>query len=460
MHQYLKFSSILFIALVLAQPAYAQWTTQPVTAPRVQYRTFQSTAAGATVSYHVYTPPAYDTQPQRRFPVLYWLHGSDSVTSGIPGMSNWFASAMARGDLPPMIVVFPNGMPYGMYSNSADGVRPIETVIMQELLPLVDATFRTIPDSCGRILEGFSMGGYGTGRLGFQYSDRFAAASMLGAGPVQLDFLDAPPGTSFPPALRALIYQSVWNSNAGLFYAASPWNIAQTNASTIVDNKLRIRIAVGQSDAMLGPNADLHAHLVSLNIPHSWQTYSGVGHDTLALLTAMGPSNWSFYISALAPGVAVQPVSQSVCVSGTAALVAEPSGSGAAVYQWRKGGVAINISTNPSAATGRLTLVGVQAGDAGSYDCVITTPCGSATSNAAVLTVASCGCGPSDVAGPGQSLGSDNALTADDIIVYLNWFFASDVRADVAGPGQSTVPDGQFTADDIIVFLNRFFAGC
>jgi uncharacterized delta-60 repeat protein len=67
---------------------------------------------------------------------------------------------------------------------------------------------------------------------------------------------------------------------------------------------------------------------------------------------------------------------------------------------------------------------------------------------------------PADVAGPGQSPGSDNALTADDIIVYLNWFFASDTRADVAGPGQSTTPDTQFTADDIIVFLNRFFAGC
>jgi hypothetical protein len=69
-------------------------------------------------------------------------------------------------------------------------------------------------------------------------------------------------------------------------------------------------------------------------------------------------------------------------------------------------------------------------------------------------------CGLSDVAGPGQSLGSDGQLTADDIIVFLNWFFASDARADVAGPGQNTTPDTQFTADDIIVFLNRFFAGC
>ncbi|MCP9874381.1 GC-type dockerin domain-anchored protein [Synechococcus sp. Cruz CV-v-12] len=76
------------------------------------------------------------------------------------------------------------------------------------------------------------------------------------------------------------------------------------------------------------------------------------------------------------------------------------------------------------------------------------------------VTVAACGCGPSDIAGPGQAIGPDSQLTADDIIVYLNWFFAGDSRADVAGPGQSTVTDGQFTADDIIVFLNRFFAGC
>lgn len=69
-------------------------------------------------------------------------------------------------------------------------------------------------------------------------------------------------------------------------------------------------------------------------------------------------------------------------------------------------------------------------------------------------------CGASDVAGPGQTIGADGGLSADDIIVYLNWFFGSDARADVAGPGQATTPDAVFTADDIIVFLNRFFAGC
>ncbi|MFO0490808.1 MAG: GC-type dockerin domain-anchored protein, partial [bacterium] len=95
----------------------------------------------------------------------------------------------------------------------------------------------------------------------------------------------------------------------------------------------------------------------------------------------------------------------------------------------------------------------------------ITIPNGSVDTPSVVVTlrgtvVGVAACGPSDLAGPGQSVGSDGTLTADDIIVFLNWFFAGDTRADVAGPGQSSTPDSQFTADDIIVFLNRFFVGC
>jgi hypothetical protein len=69
-------------------------------------------------------------------------------------------------------------------------------------------------------------------------------------------------------------------------------------------------------------------------------------------------------------------------------------------------------------------------------------------------------CTPSDVAGPNQAVGPDGVLTADDIIVFLGWYFAGDIRADVAGPNQATTPDGGFTADDIIVFLGRYFQGC
>ena len=69
---------------------------------------------------------------------------------------------------------------------------------------------------------------------------------------------------------------------------------------------------------------------------------------------------------------------------------------------------------------------------------------------------------PSNVSGPGQNTVTvDEELTADDIIVFLNRFFANDLASNVSGPGQNTtLLDNELTADDIIVFLNRFFAGC
>jgi hypothetical protein len=70
------------------------------------------------------------------------------------------------------------------------------------------------------------------------------------------------------------------------------------------------------------------------------------------------------------------------------------------------------------------------------------------------------GCGPSDVAGPGQQPGADGELTADDVIVFISWFVAADARADVSGPGQQPGADGEFTADDVIVFISRFVVGC
>lgn len=69
------------VAVGLAAGAPAQWVTPPVVAPGVQQRLFTSAAAGTTVSYHVFTPPEYDLEPDRCFPVLYRLHGSPASPS-------------------------------------------------------------------------------------------------------------------------------------------------------------------------------------------------------------------------------------------------------------------------------------------------------------------------------------------------------------------------------------------
>jgi hypothetical protein len=69
-------------------------------------------------------------------------------------------------------------------------------------------------------------------------------------------------------------------------------------------------------------------------------------------------------------------------------------------------------------------------------------------------------CNLSDVASPGQVPLFDGEATPDDIVVFVDWFFAGDLRADYASQGQVPQPDGQLTADDIIVFIDLFFQGC
>ena len=290
----------ILAGLALANPVAAQWTTPPASAPGVVYRTFQSPTAQTTVSFHVYLPPQYAANPTQRFPVIYWLHGSGSPIAGIPFMSSWYGAAMAQGKIPPMLVVFPNGMGASMWCDSKDGTVPMESVVIDDLIPHVDATYRTIASRAGRILEGFSMGGAGSGRLGLRRPDLFAGISMLGAGPMQLDFMDAPDGTKVPPANRKALFEAVWGSDPAYYLAQHPWTIATLRAEAHVALCTRIRIGVGELDAMLAPNLEFSAHLLALGVPHDVRIVPGVGHSAAQTLQGLGEDSWSFYLEALA----------------------------------------------------------------------------------------------------------------------------------------------------------------
>jgi len=283
-----------------ASIAAAQWTTAPVTAPGVEYRTFLSPTANATVSFHVSLPLAYHADPEARFPVLYWLHGSGSPIAGIPAVNHWFRNAMANGLIPPMILVFPNGMGASMWCDSLNGSVPMESVVIGDLLPHVDATFRTIASRRGRIIEGFSMGGHGAGRLGLRRPDLFAGVSLVGAGPMQLDFMEAPKGTDMPPKQRAALYEMVWGSDPEYYLAQHPWTIAAQRAEAHIAAQTRLRVVCGELDAMLPPNLEFAAHLEALGVPRALHAVPGVGHQAIPTLQGLGPANWQFYMDALA----------------------------------------------------------------------------------------------------------------------------------------------------------------
>jgi enterochelin esterase-like enzyme len=127
----------------------------------------------------VYLPPSYAREPNRRYPVLYYLHGYTATAEAyvkslaIPDSIDRAIAAGARE----MIVVIPDA--FTKYSGSMFTNSPTtgfwETFVADDLTAAIDARYRTIASRDGRGLAGHSMGGYGTMRIGMKQAHAFGA---------------------------------------------------------------------------------------------------------------------------------------------------------------------------------------------------------------------------------------------------------------------------------------------
>jgi enterochelin esterase-like enzyme len=211
--------------------------------------------------------------------------------AGIAKIASRFHAAIEAGKTPPCLVVFVNGLVEGMYVDWKDGSVPMETIIVKELVPHIDATYRTIATREGRLLDGYSMGGYGAARLGFKYTDLFRAVSIMGGGPLQAEFIQAPRAGR---QRAAEVLKQVYGGDQEYFRSVSPRRLAEQNAEAIITGSL-IRQVCGDEDETFGPNRDFHEHLERLKIQHTWTVLPGVGHNPMKTLEALGDSNWVFY---------------------------------------------------------------------------------------------------------------------------------------------------------------------
>jgi S-formylglutathione hydrolase FrmB len=270
--------------------------TPPVDAPGVTFHRFASKAARTEVSFHLYAPDTYETESERRFPVLYWLHGTGGGLAGIAPVSAFFGAAMGRGEMPPMLVVFPNGLASSMWCDSKDGSIPMETIIVRELVPHVDATFRTLARREGRIVEGFSMGGYGAARLGFKFPEVFGAVSILAGGPLDLEFQG--PRTQTNPAEREMILRTVFGGDLAHFRAQSPITIVEQHAAAVRGRQL-VRQAVGSRDFTAALNRSFSERLRHLGVDHTFTEVPDIAHEPLALLRGLGADHGRFHQEAL-----------------------------------------------------------------------------------------------------------------------------------------------------------------
>jgi enterochelin esterase-like enzyme len=136
----------------------------------------------------VYTPPDYDRNQRARYPVLYLQHGSGESERGwtAQGRANFILdNLIAAGKAQPMIIVMENGMVASKAGSEPAGGRrneAFEEVVINDLIPMIDANYRTRPDRMNRAIAGLSMGAGQAMRIGLTHVDRFAYIGAFSGG--------------------------------------------------------------------------------------------------------------------------------------------------------------------------------------------------------------------------------------------------------------------------------------
>lgn len=291
---YFSFVCLLLNFPSIGNTANNQWVTPKIEVPRLEQLFFESEVANTKVSFYVFTPDIYDINKDQHFPVIYWLHGGGGGVRHLPAAVKHFNNAIQDGNLPPVIVVFPNGMVDSNWCDSKDGKVPMESVIINELISYVDTTFRTVPERRGRLIEGFSMGGYGAARLGMKYNDIFGAVSIFSGGPLQKE-LTKNNGPKQSARHRVKVMRTVYGNDQNYFKLQSPWALAEKNADILRNKGTKIRIVVGSKDRLFSMNQNFSEHLLNLGITHDLHILPDVKHSPIAVFQALGDTNWKFY---------------------------------------------------------------------------------------------------------------------------------------------------------------------
>jgi enterochelin esterase-like enzyme len=156
----------------------------------VRARPYFSKTTGLWRRANVYTPPDYDKSGRKRYPVLYLQHGSGENETGWVKqgrVSHIMDNLIAARTAVPMIIVMENGMlaTRGGAASGGAGARgnsAFEEVVIDDLIPMIDSTYRTLRDRDHRAVAGLSMGGGQALQIGLTHLDKFAyIASFSGA---------------------------------------------------------------------------------------------------------------------------------------------------------------------------------------------------------------------------------------------------------------------------------------
>jgi S-formylglutathione hydrolase FrmB len=232
--------SILFLTVAFNQDNSLQAQLVPDYKGTLLTVNINGPVSGDKITFDIILPEAYRSTGEG-FPVVYNLHGRGGAYNAID--REWFGSeieqAIAKGILPPVIAVFPDGTKNGWYADSRDSSNLIETHIIKEIIPWVDNNLNTKASKDFRVIQGFSMGGYGASLLAVKFPELFSICinydgAMWNWESMQRD-------SEKWPAVAPVMF-----GNDSIYYAqnSSPWTFAERNKDKI-KGQVQFRTIVG-----------------------------------------------------------------------------------------------------------------------------------------------------------------------------------------------------------------------
>jgi enterochelin esterase-like enzyme len=152
----------------------------------VEHLYFHSNVLNADKNFSVMLPKSYSKEPDRRYPVVYMLHGAGEndwewANIAVSMISEAITMITNDGSAAECVVVFPNANEAGHmgYFNQPDW--KYEDYFFNELMPLIDKRYRTIPDKGHRAIGGLSMGGGGSFNYGMRHPELFSSVYAISA---------------------------------------------------------------------------------------------------------------------------------------------------------------------------------------------------------------------------------------------------------------------------------------
>lgn len=192
------------------------------------------------LDYIVYLPPCYDQLPERRFPVLYLIHGQNYNNDQWDrlGADETADALIASGEIPPFIMVFPRDRSWAQPTEDRFG-----EVLVTSLIPHIDQEYRTLPDRAYRAIGGLSRGAGWAVHLGLKEWELFGA---IGANSLPV----------------------FWTDTA---------HVAEWLDAIPKESLPRIYLDIGEKDrpTILQSAIWFENLLTEKNIPHEWHLFSG-----------------------------------------------------------------------------------------------------------------------------------------------------------------------------------------